>query len=279
MQKASPMMWRGIGKTRKKDLATRQSPFMSTTSTTTSPIPIVELRQYELHPSQAREYVQSTANSSFLRASNLPLAFFGYPETGSVPLNTAIHLYHYRGGHSDRLEKRNALAMKDEWKKYLGEVKQCMISQNSGIFVEAGLVNNFEGVSGLEPWVGSALNTDSTGKGIVELRKYQLQLGYDTVPKFLELYSNALPSKLNAIGTHPTTQLITVLVSDIGSINTVYEIWKHGDRGTCGMAAMDQSRQASRSSIEWKNGIAAIASLSVSFESTVLKPSNFSPLR
>ena len=122
-------------------------------------------------------------------------------------------------------------------------------------------------------------------RGIIELCKYQLKLGYDTVPEFLRLFSEALPSKLSAPGTHPTTQLVTVLVSDVGSLNTVYEVWKHGgeisgkNKEFCGMHAMEQSRQASRGAKEWRERIAEIAALAVTFDTTILKPLDFSPLR
>lgn len=234
-------------------------------------------------------YTNHTIESAPLR-KNLPLAFFGFPETGGIPLNTAVHLYHYPGGHDERSQQRAALAKKVEWKEYLGEVKACMMQQSSGIFVEAGLVNDFDEVKGLKHWVdndGSKGSSNTGGnKGIVELRKYQLKLGYDTVPNFLKLYSEALPSKLNAEGTHPTTELVTILVSDVGSLNTVYEVWKHGgevsgEDGTafCGMQAMEQSRQASRGAMEWRKGIAEIAELAMTFDTTILKPLAFSPLR
>ena len=72
-----------------------------------SPTPIVELREYMLHPSDFKAYLQHTCDNSALRKS-LPLSFFGTPETGGR-LNTALHLYNYRS-HSERLLKRAQLA-------------------------------------------------------------------------------------------------------------------------------------------------------------------------
>lgn len=167
-----------------------------------------------------------------------------------------------------------------------------MMQQSSEIFVEAELVDNFDEVKGLKHWVDNDGENNGNGrvsgnqKGIIELRKYQLKLGYDTVPKFLRLYSEALPSKLNAAGTHPTTELVTILVSDVGRLNTVYEVWKHGGEvssgqgsaSVCGMQAMEQSRQASRGVKEWRKGIAEIADLAVTFDTSILTPLEFSPL-
>lgn len=259
-------------------LPLRQHVIQPSHSLSSTASPIVELRQYQLYPSHSCTYTQHTIQSAPLRKSILPLKFFGFPETGAVPLNTAIHLYHYTGGHEQRLEQRAHLASRIEWKEYLAQVKECMISQSSEIFMEAPLIHQFDEVAGL-----SSIQHDNTfnnnTKSIIELRKYQLQLGYDTVPKFLSHYNKALPSKLNAADTHPTTQLVTILISDITSLNTVYEIWKHGDEQVCGLEAMNTSRVASRSAIEWRNGIGEIAKLSVSFESSVLRPTVFSPLK
>jgi hypothetical protein len=243
--------------------------------------PIVELRQYQLHPSKCSLYTERTTLSAELRKS-LPLAFFGFPEMGAIPLNSAVHLYHYPGGHSDRLERRTALARNKEWIEYLGEVKSCMVQQKSEILVEARQVNDFHGIKGLQYWIDMdnplrSSGNESSNKGIIELRKYQLKLGYDTVPKFLEIYSDALPSKLRAAG-HPTTELVTLLFSDVGSLNTVYEVWKHGGE-YCGFQAMEQSRQASRGAQKWRKGIAQIAELADSFDTTILKATSFSPLR
>jgi hypothetical protein len=237
---------------------------------------IVELRQYALHPSATSHYTQHTIASSPLRKS-LPLKFFGFTETGAIPLNTAVHLYRYES-HSDRLQLRGELAKKQEWQEYLSNVKECMREQRSEIFVEAPLVEQFEQVSGLSFLQDNSFTDSSTStKSIVEFRKYQLKLGYETVPHFLELYSNALPSKLETV--HPTTKLVSLLVSDVTSLNTVIEIWKHGDEVTCGISVMEDSRVRSRDAKEWRRGIGEIARLSVGFEASVLRPTVFSPLR
>ena len=268
-----------IGLRRSSAAAARSCSRAMSTSTSSSSNSIVELRQYQLQPALTGTYSQKTIQSSDLRKT-LPLAFFGFPETGAIPLNTAVHLYHYPGGMRQRNDERATLAKKDEWKQYLGGVKECMMQQKSEIYVEAGLVNDFEEVTGLEYWVKNDQSTaDTCGNSIIELRKYQLKLGYDTVPIFLKLYAQALPSKLNAVGTHPTTQLVTILSSDIGPLNTVYEVWKHGGGNSCGMEAMEQSRQASRGAQEWRSGISEIAKLATSFDTSILKPASFSPLQ
>jgi hypothetical protein len=41
---------------------------------------------------------------------------------------------------------------------------------------------------------------------------------------------------------------------------------------------MEQSRQASRGATKWRKGIAEIAELAMTFDTTILKPLDFSPL-
>ncbi len=175
----------------------------------------------------------------------------------------------------------------------MGEVKPCIIQQTSEIFVEAKQVKDFHGIKGLQYWIDMdnivrrSGNKSNNNNSIIELRKYQLKLGYDSVPKFLDIYSEALPSKMRAAG-HPSTELVTLLVSDVGRLNTVFEVWKHGGEITgkdsstdnyCGLEAMEQSRQASRGAQGWRRGISQIAELADSFDTTILKATTFSPLQ
>ncbi len=240
--------------------------------------PIVELREYALHPSHVVQYTQATTEAAELRKSLTPLRLFSMPETGGQ-LNVATHLYYFHG-FEERNSKRSAMSKSAEWKQYLKKVKPCMISQTSTIFVEAPLVSEMDGICGLDPDANatSILNAGDTDNvaedSIFEIRRYQLKLGYDTVPKFLKLYKEGLPSKLNAEGTDTTTALVTLLYSDVGQLNEVIEVWRHGSTD-----AMERSRVAARSAQEWRNSIEKIAELATVFTNTIHKPLSFSPLR
>lgn len=254
----------------------------SSSTPTPTPTPIVELREYALHPSHVVPYTKSTTEASTLRKSLTPLRLFSMPETGGM-LNTATHMYYFQGGFSERTERRKGMGKSEEWKMYLKSVKPCMISQKSSIFVEAPLVKEFEEVPGLECGTAESMleaaSTSGSGSGgdddpIYEIRRYHLKLGYDTVPQFLTLYAKGLPSKLHAPGTDPTTTLITLLYSEVGQLNEVIEVWRHGS-----MDAMERSRVAARGAQEWRSSIAAIADLANVFTNTIHKPLSFSPLR
>jgi hypothetical protein len=235
--------------------------------------PIVELREYVLRPEHAASYMQATAESAELRKSLVPLRFFSLPETGGQ-LHVATHAYYYEGGHAERDAKRNAMGANADWKAYISTCRPYADTQQSNIFVEAPLVKTMTqggGVQGLASIPGELPGDNS----ILEIRRYKLKLGYDTVPKFLELYGAGLPSKLNAVGTDPTTSLVTLLYTEVGRLNEVIEIWRHGN----GTQAMEQSRQAARGAQEWRQAIGSIADLALEFTSTIHKPTAFSPIK
>ena len=106
-----------------------------------------------------------------------------------------------------------------------------------------------------------------------ELRKYQLQLGYDTVPRFLELYKEGLKDKL-AADDSGASELATLLYSDSGPLNVVVELWRHET-----MQRAQDSRKASRKATKWRSAINEIAKLSTSFDTRFMRPMRFSPWR
>lgn len=167
---------------------------------------------------------------------------------------------------------RSLMAHSPEWQKYLTACGPCLQNQKSQIFVESPLVEKFAEIQGLSSIPEQDLGGNNS---ILEIRRYNLILGYDTVPKFMNLYERGLPSKLSAEGTDPTTSLVTLLYSEVGRLNEVIEIWRHGD----GTAAMEKSRAAARGATPWRTSIAEIAPLAVEFTSTIHKVSSFSPLQ
>ncbi len=245
----------------------------SASSSTSTVRPIIELREYELQAGQVKNYTDITTKSADLRKELTPLRLFTMPETGGL-LNVATHFYYYKGGFEERNQKRSGMGKSEDWKNYLNQARPFMNNQKSSIFVEAPLVTEIDGICGLAPGFAEEKIGDSSADCIYEIRRYQLKLGYDTVPNFLSLYKAGLPSKLSASGTDPSTALITLLYSEVGQLNEVIEIWRHGSTN-----AMEKSRVASRSATEWRSSIAQIADLATVFTSSIHKPLSFSPLR
>ena len=106
---------------------------------------------------------------------------------------------------------------------------------------------------------------------VYELRRYQLVLGYPTVPRFLDLYTAGLQDKLKADDTG-ASQLVTLLYSDCGPLNVVIELWRHES-----MQRAQDSRVASRKAAKWKEAIGEIAQLTTSFSTSFMRPLRASP--
>jgi len=198
----------------------------------------------------------------------------------------ATHAYYFEGGLAERESYWNdntgggstgsCDGNGDKWGPFIETMTRPFVeSQKSMLFVEAALVRDAN-LPGLEMATHDAYDTGGGSNDcILEIRRYNLKLGYDTVPKFLDLYTKGLPSKLYAKGTDPTTTLVTLLYSEVGRLNEVIEVWRHGN----GVAAMEQSRAAARQAHEWKIAIKEIADLAIEFSATIHKPLSFSPIR
>ena len=230
---------------------------------------VVELRQYLLKTGFAGEYIQHTRNAANLRKTLFPMRLYTIPETGGQ-LNVANHIYMYKGGMESRHDMRAKAIKNEEWQTYLKTVRPFMQSQQSNIFVEASTVSKFD-LHGLsEVNFKDSASMEQPRNCIYEFRNYQLKLGYDTVPTFLEHYENGISSKLAT--TDPSTSLVSLLYSEIGGLNKVIEIWRHGN----GLSAMENSRSNAREAKKWRQAVGRIADLAISFESSVHKPTDFS---
>ena len=129
------------------------------------------------------------------------------------------------------------------------------------------------GAAGFEPPTVDSKGAEVKGSkpAAWELRQYQLVLGYPTVPKFLELYTDGLKDKL-AADDSGASQLVSLLYSDNGPLNVVIELWRHES-----MQRAQDSRVASRSAEKWKSAIGEIAKISTDFRTEFIRPLRASP--
>eukprot|EP00533_Pseudo-nitzschia_delicatissima_P002635 CAMPEP_0116101212 /NCGR_PEP_ID=MMETSP0327-20121206/12692_1 /TAXON_ID=44447 /ORGANISM="Pseudo-nitzschia delicatissima, Strain B596" /LENGTH=274 /DNA_ID=CAMNT_0003593163 /DNA_START=30 /DNA_END=854 /DNA_ORIENTATION=- len=252
-----------FGKTEKiVEGLSRNRQVLSSTRSFSSPSsqPVVELRDDFLFPKHSKAYYDHFEDfqDESDAANYSRLCFVTRSELGG-PLHAATHAYYFSGGLAELQEQR----MKEETTENTSDLNAFIRSQQSSVYVEAPLVKEqSDFVIGLE---NTTVGT-SGENAILELRRYNLKLGYDTVPKFLDLYGAGLPSKIQA--QDPTTSLVTLLYSEVGRLNEVIEIWSHGD----GVPAMERSRVAARKAQEWRGAIASIADLAIEFRSTIHRP-------
>ncbi|KAL7573049.1 hypothetical protein ACA910_018741 [Epithemia clementina (nom. ined.)] len=266
--------------------------------------PLVELREYTLHPQYAQEYMQATVEAAPLRLAHLPLCFFSLPETGGEQLHVATHVYYFAGGYAERQEKRSALAARPDWKLYIDRIRPFVQSQKSTIWVEAPFIVNQRNSEclGLASLLNSNetssspsssdLNTDG-GESILEIRRYQLSFGQGTLHRFLELHQKGVRAKKAALSTTTTTTrttttttLVTVLCSELGPMNQVMEIWRHVGVGSSTVdaildASREQQRHDSPETLPWSQAMEQMEQehLVMHYSTSIHKPTSFSPLR
>ena len=135
-------------------------------------------------------------------------------------------------------------------------------SLESSVFKEASATLNEAGLPGLQDGL------DAVQGCAFELRTYELQLGYDTVPNFLEIYSGGLKDKMEHDDSGES-RLISLLHSEAGvaPLNTVIELWRHESA-----QGAQRSRLASRKATSWRRarGCCQVCSTSSSMRSAVV---------
>jgi len=89
-----------------------------------------------------------------------------------------------------------------------------------------------------KPDVAEMSTLPPTSPVCYELRRYQLKLGYPTVPDFLKSYGEGLQDKLRADDSGAST-LVTLLYNEVGPLNTVLELWRHQVPLSCDLSAVN----------------------------------------
>jgi len=153
-----------------------------------------------------------------------------------------------------------------------------MINQSSLIYLEATPTLQSSGLGGALQMEAAVKDSEVPEESLqssptvcYELRRYQLKLGYQTVPEFLAAYGEGLMDKMRADESGAST-LVTLLYNDLGPLNTVIELWRHKS-----MQSSQDSRVASRKALLWKKAVAKNAELGITFDNQFLRPAPFSP--
>lgn len=105
------------------------------------------------------------------------------------------------------------------------------------------------------------------------MRTYQLELGYNPVPKLIGHMVEGLPSKL-ASDPDELGALVGMFYSDVGRLNRFVEVWRYPS-----FQDHIRVREAARTAIKWRETIGAIAPMVQMFETKLCIPATFSPLR
>eukprot|EP00440_Ansanella_granifera_P005545 gb/GFBE01006023.1/.p1 GENE.gb/GFBE01006023.1/~~gb/GFBE01006023.1/.p1 ORF type:complete len:244 (+),score=45.34 gb/GFBE01006023.1/:1-732(+) len=228
---------------------------------------LYERRVYSVAPGQMRAFLDASSASAAARKRVLP-GFLGMFQTEiGGDINRLTHFYHFPGGLKEREAVLSAAQQDSEWSAYLAESNKLIAAQTSDIFVESDACKAAAGAPRAVDFSGSS----AAGSGVYELRTYQLELGYTTVPKLYDLYATGLPAKM-AADTERSGELVFLGHIDVGRLNEVVELWRYDD-----IQASLTARAASRNAPEWRAAVAGAAELAHNFTTQILRPVSFSP--
>jgi len=107
--------------------------------------------------------------------------------------------------------------------------------------------------------------------GVFELRAYQLELGYNPIPKLVAHMAEGLPSKL-ASDPDENGALVGMFYSDVGRLNRFVEVWRY-DSAQKHIAA----REAARGAQTWRACVGHIAPMVQMFDTKLTEPTKCSP--
>lgn len=206
---------------------------------------MVEVRNYAIKPNMFGEFMGLVDSTRDLRASLLPVIGMYKSDIGSEELNSFLHLYKYRDfDHRDDIRRKASES--HAWaQEYLPRAKGMMTAQKNAIYKPA---------SNIMMSTSAPSEATMTGGDMLEIREYQFQAGYDTIPSVLEAFQKAIPEKIQAASDQGLqSELVFLGYTDVGVLNNLIEIWKYPTAQTCILA-----RQASRNVDSWRECIKTI---------------------
>ena len=222
----------------------------------------MEIREYQIDPGSFSRFLKLAREVKDLRYELLPcLATLRCDLSGSMDLNSYVHMYGYdHHDHRDEVRKRSGADAR--WQAYLEDAKPMFVGQRSSIFKPAAALMD---AVGADPDVNAASDRRKR-LPMVELRRYKLKAGYDTVPRALAAFEAALPAKIEAARSAGVDhELELIAFTDVGRLNELVEVWRYGKASQCVSA-----REASRGVAGWRECIEKVAELTVSFDSSFM---------
>lgn len=250
---------------------------------------IIEMRQYALHPSGARDYLAATQRSAATRARHLPLLGFFAPELGA-DLTTVTHFYAYPGGLDERAGRRAGAAADPEWQAYVCESRAHVREQRSQALVEwPSLYKAANGAEGSAAEFAAASGSvggsspAASPPGVYEMRTYRLS-ATASIRKLVRAFEEGLPAKAAAAEKElgpagggdgngggqqqqPQQQLALFGSVEVGDLDTVVELWRYPSAEACARA-----RRAARLAPEWKRAVSSVAAGVSEFRAQLLTP-------
>ena len=226
----------------------------------------LEVREYDIDPGSFGRFTSLVEETADLRRRVLPVVGLFKPDIGGV-LNSFTHMYHYKNLEERDMIRAKALKTPAWSEEYLPVAKGMMLGQRNALYSAARSIMDAAGSRPVSDILGQ---NAGAGVMIIEIRRYQLHPGYDTVPTILSSFEKGIPEKM---AVSPDTELIFFGFTDIGMLNNVIEVWRYPSAAAC-MA----SRQEARKVQAWRDTIHAVTQKVQHFTSTFMYSMKGSPV-
>lgn len=237
---------------------------------------IFEFRTHALHPSRVSEYLAACAEHAPTRARLDPGYVCSWRVSAGANPDEITHLHHY----PDYDARDAALAAMDAdpaWRAFHAAAAPAVASRASEIYLPAAACFAAAGVEGAPadavrlatravsvPEVAGS--NPGAGRGVFEVRTYQLELGYNPIPKLVAHMAEGLPSKL-ASDPNRVGRLVGMFYSDVGGLNRFVEVWRYPS-----FQDHIRVREAARTAEKWRETIGAIAPMVQMFDTKLCVP-------
>lgn len=235
---------------------------------------VYEIRTRIIQPSRLDDYIDVTtrAKADTTRLNPGFLAAFVDDIGGNVNAVTEVSRY----DDYDARDRTMRAAREDAaWRARDEATRAMTMSETTEIFLEARIATEAGGLPVND--IVRRAETESTmttrGDGVFEWRRYQLELGYNPIPKLQELIARGLPSKL-ATDREKKAELVWMGFSDVGKLNQFVELWRYDDA-----QAHIETRVAAREATEWRATVNDIAPMVQMFDTRMMRPIGSSRVR
>jgi hypothetical protein len=213
---------------------------------------IYELRNYTLVPGTQPEFLRLSRDVGREIRGDRYGKLEGVWTTEIGPLNRYVHLWSYPDP-NERERLRRGLAQDERWsKEYVPQIQPMLLAQ------ENTLLYAVEGVPFAPPTDGE--------RHVYELRSYRTHVG--KMREWIERFKEGL------IAREKHSKIVGLWHSEVAGLNRVMHLWAYRD-----LNHRAEVRAAALRDPDWQAFLGKSQPLLVEMESTVLVPTETSPLR
>ena len=237
---------------------------------------LFEFRVCSVKPGAMDAYLAACASHAETRARVEPGFLGSFRTSTGGELNEITQVIHHAD--YDARDAASAAARADpDWRAFTAHTDGMLEKRTSEMYLPAtkcleAIAKVPSDADAARRWRDSREKTNRLSRpGVFELRAYQLELGYNPIPKLVAHMAEGLPSKL-ASDPDENGALVGMFYSDVGRLNRFVEVWRY-DSAQKHIAA----REAARGAQTWRACVGHIAPMVQMFDTKLTEPTRCSP--